>query len=70
MKWIRSANYRAMGNLFVAEGKIQEARSAYWMAVKIQPSVASIGKYLLLPLRKRQASLCPVALSANQTAEE
>lgn len=69
VKWLRSANYRAIGNLFSAEGKTQEARNAYWTAVKIQPSVPSIGRYVLSFLAKREAS-CPVALNVNQTAED
>jgi hypothetical protein len=69
-KWLRSANYRAIGNLLSAQGKTQEARSAYWTAVKIQPSILSIGKFALSFLTKREASPCPVALNVNQTAED
>ena len=46
-KGLRSANFRAIGNLLLSEGKMGEARKAYWTAVKIQPSARSIGKYLL-----------------------
>jgi glycosyltransferase involved in cell wall biosynthesis len=70
IKWLRSTNYRAMGNLFLAEGKTREARSAYWMAVKIQPSVQSIGKYALSFLTKREPFSCSVALNVNQTADD
>jgi O-antigen/teichoic acid export membrane protein/glycosyltransferase involved in cell wall biosynthesis len=52
VKWLRSANYRSIGNALVAKGKVQEARSAYWIAVKIQPSIASVGRYLLSFLKK------------------
>lgn len=60
-KWIRSANYRAIGNLLLAEGKTREARVAYWTAVKIQPSPASFGRFILSFLRKGQ-SLSPSAI--------
>ena len=52
-KWLRSANYRAIGNLLLAEGKTTEARRAYWTAVKIQPSLASISRFVLSFLSKR-----------------
>jgi len=67
MKWLRSANYRAMGNLFFADGKTQEARNAYWMAVKIYPSTSSIGRYILSFLRKPSTSRSS-AIILRQTA--
>jgi O-antigen/teichoic acid export membrane protein/glycosyltransferase involved in cell wall biosynthesis len=70
MKWLRSANYRAIGNLFSAEGKIQEARNAYWMAVKIQPSLASVGRYFLSFFGRPSNQRPPATLELAQTAKE
>jgi len=48
---VRSANQRAIGNLLRADGKWREARNAYRTGVTIDPSVRSLGKYLLSFLR-------------------
>lgn len=69
-KWARSCNFRALGNLLRAEGRIREARIAYWTAVKIHPSLASIGKYILSFFGKRPAVSCSMPLNATQTADE
>ena len=48
-----SSNKRAMGNLFLENGKRKEARACYRRAFFISPSPASLGKYILsfLPLK-------------------
>jgi glycosyltransferase involved in cell wall biosynthesis len=67
VKWQRSANYRAIGNLLLDEGKMREARNAYWMSAKIHPSAASIGKFALSLFRRPPAPSCQATLSATQT---
>jgi glycosyltransferase involved in cell wall biosynthesis len=47
LKNIMSANRRAVGNLLLTNGKIQEARDSYKQALFIHPSIASLGKYIL-----------------------
>jgi hypothetical protein len=42
-----SANRRAIGNLLVTYGKIQEARNSYKNAFIYEPSFVSIGKFAL-----------------------
>jgi len=48
-----SANRRAMGNMFIKDGKIKVARDCYERAFYISPSIASLGKYVLsfLPVK-------------------
>jgi O-antigen/teichoic acid export membrane protein/glycosyltransferase involved in cell wall biosynthesis len=70
VKWFRSANYRAIGNQLLAEGKTQEARSAYWISLTIYPSISSIGRFFLSFLRKKQVSSCQMTLNVTQTADE
>jgi hypothetical protein len=70
VKWLRSTNYRAIGNLLLAEGKTWEARNAYWTALKIQPSASSIGKYLLSFLARPSNSRSPITLNLGQPAED
>jgi len=52
---VLSSNRRAIGNLFLANGKIREARDCYRRALFISPSPTSLGKYLLsfLPLKRQ-----------------
>ncbi|MGH7979071.1 MAG: oligosaccharide flippase family protein [Limisphaerales bacterium] len=70
LKWLRSANFRAIGNVLATEGKTREARRAYWTAVKISPSAASVGRYLLSFLEKPWASRSAMALNVEQTAKD
>ncbi|HEV2320634.1 MAG TPA: glycosyltransferase, partial [Verrucomicrobiae bacterium] len=70
VKWLRSENYRAIANLLLAGGKTREARGAYWTALKIYPSMASVGKYILSFLAKTSAPASSVPLSLRQPAQE
>lgn len=44
---VMSGNRRAIGNLLFKEEKINEARDSYKRAIFFDPSIASLGKYLL-----------------------
>jgi glycosyltransferase involved in cell wall biosynthesis len=44
---IMSANRRAMGNLLLENGMTKEARDCYKRALFIDPSIVSLGKYIL-----------------------
>jgi glycosyltransferase involved in cell wall biosynthesis len=47
LRRVLSANRRAIGNLLFEIGASKEARAYYLKSVLIEPSIASIGKYLL-----------------------
>ena len=48
---VMSANRRAIGNLLFKKGKMNEARDSYKRAILIDPSLFSVGKYLLSFIR-------------------
>jgi glycosyltransferase involved in cell wall biosynthesis len=53
IKNLLSANRRAIGNLYLRNGEIKEARISYKQALFIDPSIASLSKYILsfLPVK-------------------
>jgi tetratricopeptide (TPR) repeat protein len=44
---VMSANRRAIGNLLLGNGRLREARDCYRRALFTDPSIASLGKYVL-----------------------
>ena len=44
---IISSNRRAIGNLFMEKGEIKNARDSYKQALVVNPSIASMGRYIL-----------------------